>query len=165
MAPMGLGLDSGGMGLDALLGSATGSAPAENPSPPYLTWNSTSADATPDFLVDLPRGWGDYRDAAENDHLIIEYQLQAGGAWTEYVDHTLTAGDITNDTISVTGVSSLSNGDYYFRGRITRGLLSSSNSSNVSVTIAVASHAVELEGSTDLIELEGTTYNIQLEAA
>lgn len=145
------------------LGSAAGSA--ENPNPPALTWNSAETDATPDFLVDLPSGWGDYRDAAENDHLIIEYQLQAGGAWTEYLDRTLSAGDITDDTISVTGVSSLSNGDYYFRGRITRGSLSSSNSSNVSVTIAVASHAVELEGSTDLIELEGTTDNIQLEAA
>jgi hypothetical protein len=138
------------------------------PAAPALTWNSLEADDEPDFLVDLPSGNVDPdEDAAAGDHLIIEYQLQAGGAWTEYVDRTLIAGDITDDTITITGVGSVANGSYYFRARIERGALIGTNSTNTSVTInaAGATDAIELEGTTDLVELEGTTDNIELEAA
>jgi len=107
------------------------------PAAPALTWNSTSADTTPDFLVDLPSGNVDpIKDATAGDHLILEHQLQSGGAWTQYLDRTLSGGDISDDTISVTGVGALSSGDYYFRGRIERGALIGTNSSSVAVTVA-----------------------------
>jgi hypothetical protein len=108
------------------------------PAAPALTWNSLETDDEPDFLVDLPSGNVDPdEDAAAGDHLIIEYQLQAGGAWTEYVDRTLIAGDITDDTITVTGVGSVPNGDYFFRARLERPspALIGTNSANESVTI------------------------------
>lgn len=136
----------------------------QNPNPPALVWISASSDATPDFDIDLPNGNGNYKDAAAGDHLIIEYQLQSGGAWTTYIDRTLSAGDITDDIISVTGVSSLANGDYYFRGRITRGALVSSNSANVSVTISVTS-AWLLEDSSGHWQLEDASGNWILEEA
>ena len=126
-------------GLPVVLGGAS-NPPAQVPAAPVLTWNSASSDTTPDFLVDLPNGWGDYRDAVAGDHLKVEYQLQSGGAWTSYIDHTLTSGDITDDLIAVTGVGALSSGDYYFRGRIERGVLISANSANVAVTIAAATN-------------------------
>lgn len=132
-----------------VLGGASG--PAEVPAAPALTWNSLETDNEPDFLVDLPNGWGDYRDAAAGDHLIIEYQLQAGGAWTEYVDHTLTAGNITDDTITVTGVGSVANGSYYFRARIERGALIGTNSANESVTINVVAATNRFMWGTDQI--------------
>lgn len=125
--------------IGAVLGSAGGSVVV--PAAPALTWNSTSADTTPDFLVDLPNGQIDpIQDAAAGDHLIVEYQLQSGGAWTQYLDRTLSAGDISDDVISVTGVGALSAGDYFFRGRIERSPLIGTNSSNASVTIAVAAN-------------------------
>jgi hypothetical protein len=106
------------------------------PAAPGLTWNSLETDNEPDFLVDLPSGNVDPdQDAAAGDHLIIEYQLQAGGAWTGYVDRTLIAGDITDDTITVTGVGTVANGSYYFRDRIERGALIGTNSANEAVTI------------------------------
>jgi hypothetical protein len=109
------------------------------PAAPALTWNSLEADDEPDFLVDLPSGNVDPdEDAAAGDHLIIEYQLQAGGAWTEYVDRTLIAGDITDDTITITGVGSVASGSYYFRARIERGALIGTNSANEEVTIAAS---------------------------
>jgi hypothetical protein len=119
------------------LGGAGGSVVV--PAAPGLTWNSLETDNEPDFLVDLPSGNVDpVQDAAAADHLIIEYQLQAGGAWTEYVDHTLTAGNITDDTITIAGVGSVTDGSYYFRGRIERGALIGTNSANEAVTIAAA---------------------------
>jgi hypothetical protein len=158
----------GGFGSAGHLGSAGGSVVVV-PAAPALTWNSLETDNEPDFLVDLPSGYGvgDVRNAAAADHLIIEYQLQAGGAWTQYIDHPLSAGDITDDTITITGVGSVANGSYYFRARIERGALIGTNSANEAVTInaAGATDAIELEGTTDLIELEGTTDNIELEAA
>lgn len=127
---------SGGLGV---LGSASGT-PVVVPAAPALTWNSTSSDTTPDFLVDLPSGNTDpIQDAAAGDHLILEYQLQAGGAWTQYLDHTLSSGDITGDIISQSGVTPVASGDYYFRGRLERGALIGTNSSSVAVTIAAAS--------------------------
>src|SRR5688572_21085261 len=94
-------------GVDYLLGGVGGSPPVVVPAAPALTWNSLETDNEPDFLIDLPSGNVDpIEDAAAADHLIIEYQLQAGGAWTEYVDHTLDAGDISDDTITITGVGS-----------------------------------------------------------
>jgi hypothetical protein len=129
----GLGLRYGTLG--AVLGGASTPAVVV-PAAPALTWNSLETDDEPDFLVDLPSGNVDPdQDAAADDHLIIEYQLQAGGAWTEYVDRTLIAGDITDDTISVSGVGSVANGDYFFRARIERGALIGTNSANASVTI------------------------------
>jgi hypothetical protein len=124
--------------LGAVLGGASTPAVVV-PAAPALTWNSLETDDEPDFLVDLPSGNVDPdQDAAADDHLIIEYQLQAGGAWTEYVDRTLIAGDITDDTISVSGVGSVANGDYFFRARIERGALIGTNSANEEVTINVA---------------------------
>jgi hypothetical protein len=152
--------------LGGLLGSAGGSVVV--PAAPALTWNSLETDNEPDFLVDLPSGNVDpTRDAAAGDHLIIEYQLQAGGAWTEYVDRTLIADDITDDTITITGVGPVANGSYYFRARIERGALIGTNSANEAVTInvAVATNLIELESSTDLIELESSTDLIELESA
>jgi hypothetical protein len=159
----------GGFGSGGALGGASTPAVVA-PAAPALTWNSLETDDEPDFLIDLPSGNVDpVEDAAADDHLIIEYQLQAGGSWTEYVDHTLTAGDITDDTISIAGVGSVANGDYYFRARLERPspALIGTNSANEEVTInaVVGTDAIELEGTTDLIELEGTTDNIELEAA
>lgn len=120
----------------ALLGGLVNPVPAA----PALTWNSLETDDEPDFLVDLPSGNVDpVRDAAAGDHLILEYQPQAGGSWTQYIDRTLSGGDITDDTISVAGVGTVSNGSYFFRGRIERPspVLIGTNSANASVTINV----------------------------
>lgn len=154
-----------GFGRLGSSGSAAGEAVAV-PAAPALTWNSLETDDEPDFLIDLPSGNVDpIQDAAADDHLIIEYQLQAGGAWTEYVDHTLTAGDITDDTITIAGVGSVANGDYYFRARIERGALIGTNSTNEEVTIAVVgADAWQLEASTDHWQLEDASGNWILEA-
>jgi hypothetical protein len=158
-------LDTTVVQLLALLGSPGGSVVV--PAAPALTWNSLETDDEPDFLVDLPNGNVDpIQDAAADDHLIIEYQLQAGGAWTEYVDYVLLSGDITDDTITVTGVGSVANGDYFFRARLERGALIGTDSANEAVTInVVATNLIELESSTDLIELESSTDLIELESA
>jgi hypothetical protein len=122
-----------------LLGSPGGSVVV--PAAPGLTWNSTSADTTPDFLVDLPSdNVNPIQDAAAGDHLILEYQPQAGGAWAQYLDYTLLAGDIVADTISKSGVTPVASGDYFFRGRLERSPLIGTNSANVSVTIAAATN-------------------------
>jgi hypothetical protein len=140
----------GGFGSAGHLGSAGETVVV--PAAPALTWNSLEADNEPDFLVDLPSGNVDpTRDAAAGDHLIIEYQLQAGGAWTGYIDHTLIAGDITDDTIAVTGVGAVANGSYFFRGRIERGALIGTNSANESVTINVVAATNRLMWGTDQI--------------
>jgi hypothetical protein len=151
--------------LGALLGGSSTPAVVV-PAAPALTWNSLETDDEPDFLIDLPSGNVDpIEDAAADDHLIIEYQLQAGGAWTEYVDHTLIADDITDDTISIAGVGSVSNGDYYFRARIERGALIGTNSANEEVTIATAAaNTWQLEASTDHWQLEDASGNWILEA-
>lgn len=134
-----LGRGFGALG-SGLLGSPGGS-PVVVPAAPALTWNSLETDDEPDFLVDLPDGNIDpIQDAAAGDHLILEYQPQAGGAWTQYIDRTLLSGDITDDTISVSGVGSVPNGSYFFRGRIERGALVGTNSSSVAVTVAATTN-------------------------
>lgn len=123
--------------FSGVLGGAGGS-PVVVPAAPALTWNSLETDDEPDFLIDLPSGNVDpIQDAAAGDHLIIEHQPQAGGSWTQYIDRTLIAGDITDDTIAVAGVGSVANGSYFFRGRIERPspVLIGTNSANESVTI------------------------------
>lgn len=108
--------------------------------------NSLSTDNTPDFLVDIPKGWGDYRDAVAGDHLVISYQPQAGGAIVVYLDYTLTSGDITSDTIAATGASPVANGIFNFWINMVRGALTSANSANVSVTVAVGNNRISSAG-------------------
>lgn len=131
------------LGLRLGLGSVLGrSGMSLVPAAPALTWNSTSSDNTPDFLVDLPSGnINPIQDAAAGDNLILEYQPQAGGAWTQYLTHTLTSGDISTDIISQSSVTPIANGSYYFRGRLERGVLIGANSSSVPVTVASSSYS------------------------
>jgi hypothetical protein len=149
-------------GVDYLLGGSGESVVV--PAAPVLVWASLETDDEPDFEVDLPNGNVDpIEDAAEGDHLIFEYQLQSGGAWTEYLDHTLTAGDITDDDISVPGVDSVADGDYFFRARLERGALIGTNSASVEVTIdtvlpvPVNSVAPVISGNTQVTETLTTT--------
>jgi hypothetical protein len=155
-------LGDGGRGfghLGTALGRA-GTSPVQRPSFPFLTWVSASTDTTPDFNVDLPSGNGDYRDAAAGDHLILEYQLQSGGSWTTYVDRTLSSGDISSDTISVTGISSIADGSYFFRARIVRGAIQGTNSTNVAVTIAATPSTVTISyGATGSNNTSQTSYS------
>jgi hypothetical protein len=130
----------GGMGTRPQMGSmgaVGGGSSVSRPAAPALTWTSADSDTTPDFDVDLPSGYSDAaRNAQAGDHLILEYQLQAGGAWTQYLDHPLSSGDISDDDITVSDVDAVPSGDYYFRARLQRGGLIGDNSSNEEVTIA-----------------------------
>lgn len=144
---IGLGLGVTGYGGGALV-----------PGTPAITLTSTSADNTPDFDVDLPSGNGDYRDAAAGDHLIMEYQLQSGGSWSSYLNYTLSSGDIASDTISISSVSSVADGSYYFRARLERSALIGANSSSASVTISAINNLIWGSGN-DLLWGSGNVIN------
>jgi len=107
------------------------------PDPPVVTWVEESTDSAPDFDIGLPSGFGDGRDAAAGDDLIIERSTDPATTWTLYLTHTLTTGDLTDDEIELEAAD-LPNGDYLFRARLDRGSGSVSGNSNLEpVTIEV----------------------------
>lgn len=116
---------------DSLLGGVKGSSPLV-PGAPALTLTSASNDTTPNFDVDLPSGYGDARDVAVNDVLVIEYALQSGGAWATYVSYPITAPDISADIINKAGVTPLAHNTYQFRAYLTRGATTGTISAVVS---------------------------------
>ena len=103
------------------------------PAAPLLTWASAETDASPDFDIDLPSGFGAPLDAEEDDVLVIQYSTN-GTDWTEYLSHTLTAGDLVDDEIELTA-DELANDEYEFRARLERGAAASDWSASEAVTI------------------------------
>ncbi len=102
----------------ALLGGA-GTTPAEVPDAPVLTWTSGTTDNMPNFEVDLPSGFGDYRDAADGD--IIYLEIADNIAFTTTSTDTLDAGDIVGDPVEMEQGAPLTDGTYYARARLRRG--------------------------------------------
>jgi hypothetical protein len=91
------------------------------PDPPVLQVISGEQDTTPGFYVYLPTNYLDYRDAAVDDELIIEYDtVPTSGSYTTYLTRTLTAPDIAGTTLNLTGLDVLTNGDKTFRARLER---------------------------------------------
>lgn len=117
-----------------------GVAAPSGPLAPILTWDDNTADTTPNFSVDLPSGNGAPRDAAANDVLRIQYSSDSGANWSAYLTHTLDAGDIAGDPITVTGVTPLANGSYVFRARLERGSIVSAWSASENATVNAAGY-------------------------
>lgn len=109
---------------------------AGSPNPPLLGWATSIDDTTPNFNVDLPKDFEDFRDAKVGDDLVVQYQDE-GGDWsspTEYLTHTLTSEDLEGDPISE-NAAELEDGQYEFRARLERGSTFSNWSATVDVEI------------------------------
>lgn len=102
-----------------LRGSGSGVEPlAPGPGISIVSWVTTpTTDPTPNLQVNLPSGnAGDdaHLNAAAGDVL----QVRADGSL--WFQHTLTSDDISNDTITVTGVDPLADGSWDIDVRLTR---------------------------------------------
>lgn len=110
--------------------------PAAVADAPTLDWTSDGTDSTPDFDVTLPTGFGNYRDAAVNDVLRIEYS-----PGNTYLTRTLISGDLLGSAISLSA-SALADGTYAFRARLERsGVGNSAWSADETVTLGAGTNA------------------------
>jgi hypothetical protein len=105
------------------------------PEPPLLSIDSGTTDTTPNFNVDLPINYGDYRDAAVGDDLVIRRNTDPETAWSTHVTRTLIADDLAGVPVALTGITPLSNGDYLFDAHLERSGVESDSSPTVAHTI------------------------------
>jgi hypothetical protein len=99
---------------------------------PFLIFVGPSNDSTPALDVG-----GLAAIAQVGDLIEAEYFLLPGGPWTAYFTSApLTAPQIAGDTIAVSGVAPIENGDYEFRARLKRGARNGAWSNVVTGTIA-----------------------------
>jgi hypothetical protein len=123
----------GGFGSLGVLGSASGSVTL--PTAPVLAMDPawTTADSTPDFIIDIDETIG-----AGDD---VQLQIQAsGGDWSVLVHdstHEITAPEDAANEISLSN-GSLANGDYEARARVNDGVSNSNWSNTQSFTIAAS---------------------------
>jgi hypothetical protein len=124
-------------GVVAISGSALGGALDPGPEVSVLSITSGPTDDEPDASVDLPSGFGDYRDAAIGDFNDIEVQLNQTGSYSVYFTDTLT--DPIGDPATINGVDTLPAGTHNFRQRLRRtGARASAYSNVVAHTISAA---------------------------
>jgi hypothetical protein len=105
------------------------------PQPPVISIASAVDDTTPDFNVELPYNYGDYRDAAVGDILIIRYTTNPETTWTDYITHTLTAEDVAGTPRTISGVDAIAAGDYLFDAYFTRGDYASTHSAQIEASL------------------------------
>jgi hypothetical protein len=116
------------------------------PFAPIAAWSSSGLDYTPNFDVSLPAGMNDPTDAAVGDIVFGEYQI-AGGDWSNshsYLSYTLTAPDLVGGaTVTVSGISNLTPGNYDFRFDLQRTVNSSAWSNTVTIVLIPPTSAVK----------------------
>lgn len=102
--------------LGCIQGSGSGVDPlAPGPDAPTFAFvDATTTDATPNVDIGLPSGNGNHQDAAADDVV----QVYADDVL--WFQHTLTAQNIIDGTVTVTGVSNLSDGTRVGKARLTR---------------------------------------------
>ena len=108
----------GMIGRTASQASGTGGGATEVPAAPSLVWVSDSTDTAPNFTVDLPSGFGDYRDAADGD--IVNLEITDNAAFSTSSTNTLDVGEVTGDIVAMEATT-LPNGTYWARARLKRG--------------------------------------------
>lgn len=128
-----------------------------------LTWTSAETDATPTFSAVLPQGFGSPFDIQDGDELYL--QISDTSDFSSALQAEVILADVEDNPVTLECTTTLSNGAYYARLRIERGLQVSDYSNVVTVTINVAAGAdnLLLEDGDDLLLESGD--NLLLEAA
>jgi hypothetical protein len=132
-----------GLSLGAWAGAKVVATSA--PSLSGVEWVSAEDDAEPDFDVDLPGS------ATAGDDLVAQVSVANADTWSAYFTHTLSAQDIIDDEITISGVDTLANGDYDFRFRLERGVL-------VGAWFVVEDVTINTAGAAELFVLENFAF-------
>ena len=109
-------------GTASATSTSVGPVTGLSPSAPTLAWASTALDNTPNFTVGLKTAPADGSQTQVGDVLHIQRQ-PSGGTWTtptDYLSHTIAAGDLTASSITIAGITAVPDGSYGFRARIER---------------------------------------------
>lgn len=106
---------SGRVVLGRTIGLRSSGGGAVTPSIPgamSISWDEVDADSTPGFDIAFDA-------VSAGDLLRIQWSIDSGAHWTDYLTHILSSGDIESD-FTVSGVTPLSDGSYIFRARLER---------------------------------------------